>query len=74
MKRTRNDRNNEAHAEEMRAIEALDAEADFDRILDEVENGETVLIMRNGIVVARIVPISAAEEVTERGVDQKPLG
>jgi antitoxin (DNA-binding transcriptional repressor) of toxin-antitoxin stability system len=40
----------------MRKIEALDAEASLERLLDDVERGETIVIMRSGRSIARIVP------------------
>ena len=40
----------------MRKIPELEAQADLDRLLDDVEKGESVLITRNGRTIARIVP------------------
>ena len=40
----------------MRKIPELEAQADLDRLLDDVEKGESVLISRNGRTIARIVP------------------
>ncbi len=40
----------------MRAIEASDAKDRFPALLDDVEKGETLVIVRNGKPVARIVP------------------
>jgi prevent-host-death family protein len=40
----------------MREIPELEAQAEFDRLLDDVEKGESVLITRNGRTIARIVP------------------
>jgi antitoxin (DNA-binding transcriptional repressor) of toxin-antitoxin stability system len=40
----------------MRTIPALEAQADLDRILDEVERGESILISRNRKIVARMNP------------------
>lgn len=38
---------------------------DLDRVLDEVERGETVKIARNGKVVARISPVEFQGESAE---------
>jgi prevent-host-death family protein len=57
----------------MRTISALEAQADFDRLLDEVERGESVLISHNGRIVARIVPApqeSELQEITAKGIPQ----
>jgi antitoxin (DNA-binding transcriptional repressor) of toxin-antitoxin stability system len=40
----------------MRIISDTEAQTHFDRLLDDVEGGETFLITRNGRVVARIEP------------------
>jgi antitoxin (DNA-binding transcriptional repressor) of toxin-antitoxin stability system len=40
----------------MRHIQASEAEAKFDELLDQVENGETVAITRNGKVIAVFGP------------------
>lgn len=39
-----------------RKIPELEAQADFERLLDDVENGESVLIIREGRMIARMVP------------------
>jgi antitoxin (DNA-binding transcriptional repressor) of toxin-antitoxin stability system len=40
----------------MRQIPDLEALADFDRLLEDVERGESILITRNGRTIARILP------------------
>jgi antitoxin (DNA-binding transcriptional repressor) of toxin-antitoxin stability system len=40
----------------MRHIQASEAEARFDELLDQVENGETVAITRDGKVIAIFGP------------------
>jgi antitoxin (DNA-binding transcriptional repressor) of toxin-antitoxin stability system len=40
----------------MRQIPDLEAQADFDRLLEDVERGESILITRNGRTIARIHP------------------
>jgi antitoxin (DNA-binding transcriptional repressor) of toxin-antitoxin stability system len=40
----------------MRQIQASDATALFPQLLDDVERGETLVIMRHGRAIARIVP------------------
>ncbi len=40
----------------MRKIQAAEAKSHFFRILDEVENGESIAVTRHGKRVARIVP------------------
>ncbi|MGA3070813.1 MAG: type II toxin-antitoxin system prevent-host-death family antitoxin [Terracidiphilus sp.] len=49
----------------MRTIPASKAQADLDRILDEVERGESILISRNGRIVARIDPVAKAESAVD---------
>jgi antitoxin (DNA-binding transcriptional repressor) of toxin-antitoxin stability system len=41
---------------DMRQIQASEAEAGFDELLDQVENGETVAITRDGKVIAIFGP------------------
>ena len=45
----------------MRSIQASQAKAQFLRILDEVERGETITITRHGRPVAQIVPQRATD-------------
>ena len=40
----------------MQTIQASEAKAKFLRILDDVENGESIIVTRHGKPVARIVP------------------
>jgi prevent-host-death family protein len=40
----------------MRKIQASEAKTHLPRLLDEVENGETLIITRHGRAIARIVP------------------
>ena len=40
----------------MRVVQASEAKARFSSLLDDVENGETVVITRNGKCVARLTP------------------
>lgn len=40
----------------MREIQASEAKTHLPRLLDEVENGETLIITRHGRAIARIVP------------------
>ncbi len=42
---------------EPRVIPASDAAAQFQRILGEVESGQTVLVTRDGMAVAQIGPV-----------------
>jgi prevent-host-death family protein len=44
----------------MREITALEASKDFESLLKQVEEGEVVLVSRDGRPVARITPIAAA--------------
>jgi prevent-host-death family protein len=41
----------------MREVQISEAQDDFDRILDEVERGETIAITRNGRIIARLLPV-----------------
>ena len=40
----------------MRLIQASDAKTHLSRLLDEVERGETLVITRHGMPIARIIP------------------
>ena len=40
----------------MRTVTATAAAADFHRLLDEVERGETIVVTRDGIPVGRLIP------------------
>lgn len=40
----------------MREIQASEAKTHLPQLLDEVEQGETILITRHGIPIARLVP------------------
>lgn len=40
----------------MREVQASEAKTHLPRLLDEVENGETLIITRHGRAIARIVP------------------
>jgi len=54
----------------MREIQASDADASLPGWFDEVERGETVVIMRDGQPIARIVPESVRRrEEIERAVE-----
>jgi prevent-host-death family protein len=46
----------------MRTIQAAEAKTQFLRILDDVEQGESVIVTRHGRKVARIVPEADAEQ------------
>ena len=47
----------------MRAISAFDAQAHLSRLLDEVVEGETITVTKNGVPVAQLIP---APEVRQR--------
>lgn len=51
----------------MRSITSAEASRDFDALLEEVENGEVVLVTRDGRPVARVVPeqVSVADRLAE---------
>jgi prevent-host-death family protein len=60
----------------MREIQTSDAEAHLTSLLDDVERGETVVIMRDGKRIARIVPeVATRQEEIERAIEgMKALG
>jgi prevent-host-death family protein len=60
----------------MREIQVSDAEGPLVALLDEVERGETVIIMRNGKAIARIVPEAERrrEEIDRAIESMKALG
>jgi prevent-host-death family protein len=43
----------------MREITAAEAERDFGSILKEVEDGETILVSREGKAIARMTPVAS---------------
>jgi prevent-host-death family protein len=47
---------------EPRTIQASEAKTHFLRILDEVEQGQSVLVTRHGRTVARIEPVQETDE------------
>jgi antitoxin (DNA-binding transcriptional repressor) of toxin-antitoxin stability system len=54
----------------MRLILASDAESQLPGLLDDVERGETVVVIRDGKAIARIVPeIARRREEIERGIE-----
>jgi prevent-host-death family protein len=46
----------------MRTIQAADAKTHFLRLLDQIEQGESVIVTRHGRRVARIVPEAEADQ------------
>jgi antitoxin (DNA-binding transcriptional repressor) of toxin-antitoxin stability system len=58
----------------MRTIPALEAQAAFDHILDEVELGESILISRNGRIVARMDPEPEEAGSREMASESIPQG
>ncbi len=54
----------------MRIVQALDAEAQLPGLFDDVERGETVLVIRDGKAIARIVPeVARRQDEVERGIE-----
>ena len=49
-----------------REVQASDAKAHFAQLLDEVERGETIVILRHGRPVARLVPDTDARMLRHR--------
>jgi prevent-host-death family protein len=45
----------------MREVEASEAQAQLSQLLDDVEQGETIVIVRHGRPVARLVPYAAMQ-------------
>jgi prevent-host-death family protein len=58
----------------MRRIPESEAQADLDRILDDVERGESVLIIRNGVAIARIIPAPQESGPVDEGLKGIPQG
>ena len=50
----------------MKQIQASEAKAKLAELLDEVENGETVVITRHGKAIARLVPDEEAHRADAR--------
>lgn len=53
----------------MREIGVYDAKTQLPRLLDDVEQGETVTITRHGRPVARLVPVRAGRPTRAEAVD-----
>jgi len=60
----------------MREIQATDVDARMAGLLDDVERGETVVIIRNGKPIARVVPevVRRREEIERALESMKALG
>jgi prevent-host-death family protein len=54
----------------MRTIKTEDAQARFDEVLRDVENGETVIVTRNGRPVARISPMGEVSEDAAAAIEE----
>ncbi|MFZ1989551.1 MAG: type II toxin-antitoxin system prevent-host-death family antitoxin [Alphaproteobacteria bacterium] len=57
----------------MAEIGADEAEAEFDSLLDRVERGEVITIVKQGRPVAKLMPVPAQSELTPRD-DHHPRG
>lgn len=57
----------------MTAIDALEAEAHLDGLLDRVASGEVITIAWNGTPIARLVPISKPATMEERMASMERL-
>ena len=53
----------------MRQVGVYDAKTQLPRLLEEVEQGETVTITRHGKPVARLVPVSARRRTTGEAIE-----
>ena len=54
----------------MREVQSSEAKADLPRLLDEVERGETIVIVRDGRAVARLVPeVERRREEIEKAIE-----
>ncbi len=58
----------------MKTISITEAKATFTELIEEVEQGSSVLITRRGKPVAAIVGISALEEVERAGLPRSAEG
>ncbi len=54
----------------MRTIEIDDAESRFDELLTEVENGESIILTRNGQPVARVIPEDRVKEDEAAAIEE----
>lgn len=54
----------------MRTIEADEAEARFDELLADVENGETVIVTRDGVPVARFSPMNKEADDAAAAIEE----
>lgn len=54
----------------MRTIEADEAEARFDELLADVENGETVIVTRDGVPVALFSPMDKGADDAAAAIDE----
>jgi prevent-host-death family protein len=53
-----------------RTIQASEAKTHFLRILDEVEQGQSVLVTRHGRTVARIEPVQETEQMRRERIER----
>ena len=54
----------------MRTIQASEAKTHFLRVLDDVEQGQSVLIKRHGRTIARIDPVRESDEDRKERIEQ----
>ncbi|MBA2596728.1 MAG: type II toxin-antitoxin system prevent-host-death family antitoxin [Chloroflexia bacterium] len=54
----------------MRTIEIDDAESRFDELLTEVENGESIILTRNGQPVTRFIPEDRVKEDVAAAIEE----
>ena len=55
----------------MREIQASEAETHLEQLLDEVERGETLIIIRHGRAIARLVPeVDKKREDIRRAIEE----
>lgn len=59
---------------EPRIVQASEAKTHFLRILDEVEQGKTVLVTRHGRTVARIEPAQETEQERRKRIERATQG
>ncbi len=55
----------------MQTIGAFQAKTHFSALLEQVENGEQIIITKHGHPVARLVPITVAPDIDIKSVIQK---
>jgi prevent-host-death family protein len=56
----------------MKSVGAFEAKMRFAELLREVENGETIIVTRHGLPIARLSPMEKAADDAAAAIDEMP--